>query len=297
MLKQASTRAIGIVAIATLLVVAMVFLMGQSRMSAQQEIIAEDDLRGVELLAAQAKNLDAAEERKNAGENMASIDGMMNKFTTAAMPDFTKDLLKVAPKAEDDFAVKPNRFGVVPQKKGIHPVVNENMDDLDNDDDILLQTGGDWTPQGQPGLAAEISKSREKEEADEMKSDGLKGHSVLSAVGLTKDNANEEAEVMDAEELALFQAPPSHLNKDGKIPQAITKKIPVVKTLKSSLTYDEHPDYEKEEEDEVERDFGGSDILSAIGMGSLKQKPELERLGRITKDDLDFSLDDDDDSK
>merc|ERR1719197_784682 len=162
MLKQAPTRAIGIVATATLLVVAMVFLMGQSRMSAQQEIIAEDDLRGVELLAAQAK-----------------------------------DLLKVAPKAEDDFAVKPNRFGVVPQKKGIHPVVNENMDDLDNDDDILLQTGGDWTPQGQPGLAAEISKSREKEEADEMKSDGLKGHSVLSAVGLTKDNANEEAEVMD----------------------------------------------------------------------------------------------------
>ena len=82
---------------------------------------------------------------------------------------FTKDLLKVAPKAEDDFAVKPNRFGVVPQKKGIHPVVNENMDDLDNDDDILLQTGGDWTPQGQPGLAAEISKSREKEEADEVR--------------------------------------------------------------------------------------------------------------------------------
>ena len=61
MLKQAPTRAIGIVAIATLLVVAMVFLMGQSRcaptpagptrcvpnpatchrMSAQQEIIAE----------------------------------------------------------------------------------------------------------------------------------------------------------------------------------------------------------------------------------------------------------------
>ena len=108
-----------------------------------------------------------------------------------------------------------------------------------------------------------------------MKSDGLQGHSVLSAVGLTKDNANEDAELMDAEELALFQAPPSHLNKDGKIPQAITKKIPVVKTLKSSLTYDEHPDYEKEEEDEVERDFGGSDILSAIGMGSLKQKPEV----------------------
>ena len=44
-------------------------------------------LRGVELLAAQAENLDRTEARKSAGENMASFDGMLNKFTTSAMPD------------------------------------------------------------------------------------------------------------------------------------------------------------------------------------------------------------------
>lgn len=277
----------------------MVCLAGNQRMSAQNEIVTEDQpgLRGVELLAAQAKNLDDAEARKNQGQNMASIDGMMNKFTTAAMPDFTQDLLKVAPKASNEYGVKPNRFGVVPQNKAIRPVVNEDIDDLEDDDDVLLQVEGEWTPQGQPGLGDALAQAHAEDEKEDMDAAGIQGHSVLSAVGITRDDDNDDAELMDGEELQLFQAPPSHLNKEGKVPMGISKKIPVVKTLTSPLSYDDHPDYEREEENQVDREFGGNDILSAIGMGAQKRTPELERLGRITKDDLDFDFTIDDSSK
>jgi len=289
------TRMYGFGLMATLVVLAVLMMARENRISAQQEIVAESNgLRGVELLAAQAENLDRTEARKSAGENMASFDGMLNKFTTSAMPDFTKDLLEQAPKP-NEYAIKPDRFGAVPEDKTMRPTVNEDMDDLENDDDILLQMGGaeaEWTPQGQSGLSDAISKHRQEQEASELKSDGLEGTDVLSAIGLTTEQeSNEDAELMETEELALFQSPPSHLTKDGKVPASIASKIPVVKSLTSSLSYNDHPDYEKEEDNEVDQDFGGSDILSAAGIGSFKQEPQLEKLGRITKDDLDFDLD------
>jgi len=214
---------------------------------------------------------------------------------------FTKDLLEQAPKP-NEYAIKPDRFGAVPEDKTMRPTVNEDMDDLENDDDILLQMGGaeaEWTPQGQSGLSDAISKHRQEQEASEvtpetpavspsasradpffalmqLKSDGLEGTDVLSAIGLTTEQeSNEDAELMETEELALFQSPPSHLTKDGKVPASIASKIPVVKSLTSSLSYNDHPDYEKEEDNEVDQDFGGSDILSAAGIGSFKQEPQV----------------------
>jgi len=54
----------------------------------------------------------------------------------------------------------------------------------------LVQVQGsseDWVPKGQPGMAEQIDQLKSIEQDDKLKSDGLKGRTVLSSVGMKGD--------------------------------------------------------------------------------------------------------------
>lgn len=156
---------------------------------------------------------------------------------------------------------------------------NDEEDDdsgLNTEDLMLLQVPAtdEWVPQGQGGLSDQIRAVAEDQEKDELKQDGLEGASVLSAVGLTHDDEDEE----------FIQQEDNDWHPKGQ-------------QIKQSKTYDEEeettrthtPAYDEDMYDGLQPD---TTILGAIGLGHhMKPSDEASELGKINPDDIDLSLD------
>merc|ERR1712159_723294 len=100
--------------------------------------------------------------------------------------------------------------------------------------------GEEWAPTGQSGLSADIMKAKKSDQEDEMSNDGLRGHSVLSAVGITND------EDQDPDLFSFVQMETSEWTPTDSIGAEITKA--------------------HEEEKDHTADLQGHNILSAVGI-------------------------------
>jgi len=128
---------------------------------------------------------------------------------------------------------------------------------------------GTWVPGGQSGLATHIQDAKNDDEEASMKEDGLKGHSILSAVG-----ANDDDETMF-------------------IQDKVAEWTPMGQKVHSSQNYEDQKENKEEEEMPSFMDDGldGDDLLSAVGMGAhMKPKDEAADLGTLKAEDLDLDL-------
>jgi len=150
-----------------------------------------------------------------------------------------------------------------------------NYDDISDEDLGLVQvsaTADDdaWVPKGQPGLANQIRDTKDSDEENEMKEDGLKGHSMLSAAGVG------ETEFLQQDAVSSWKP-------KG---QAV-KKVKSYDNAQSDTEEDEFEHDEKYMDDGIE----GDDMLSAVGMGDhLKPTDEVGELGTLKAEDLDLDL-------
>jgi hypothetical protein len=101
--------------------------------------------------------------------------------------------------------------------------------------------GEEWAPKGQPGLSADIMNAKKSDQENEMSNDGLRGHSVLSAVGITND------EDQDPDLFSFVQMETSEWTPTDSIGAEITKA------------------HEDEDKDDT-ADLMGHNILSAVGI-------------------------------
>jgi len=296
-------RVTGCAIFAALLVIAIVCFLQTSKSSG--EIMAEEDkvdltkLGGVALVEAQAKHLDEIADAKNAGNNMASVDSMLHNFQETEDPNFTADLVKAAP--EPDAWGTPDKNGNIKKTVDLH-TVDQSMVEEEDDNDILLQQQAvvddtEWVPQGQHGMSESIKQVRAAAKDDELKQDGIKGDTILSAAGLEaeRDPAIPDIDAQDLlgedsdtnGEMMLFQAPKSNFEPDDEEDESLTikkAKLPKARELTSNYDYDGNAIKEPKEEPL------GNDILSAIGMGD-QEKDEIKELGTLKADDLDFTMD------
>jgi len=305
---RGSARVTGFGIMAALLVIGMVCVLQTNKSSG--EIMAEEDkvdvnkLGGVELLAAQNRQIDRETDMMNP-ENMKSVDNMLQGFQQAEDPDFTADLLKSAP--------KPSAWGV-PDKNGRIKTdaqvasIDTSIPTDEDEDDFLVQTDASdeaWVPHGQAGMSDAINKVKQDAQIKQLKDDGLKGDSVLDAVGITGHAAVDPAIPTlsaddlysgDEEDMMLFQAPGSNFEggdlKEKKAPKAgdnaneiEVNDLPQARELTSDYDYDGSAIKEPKEEPL------GDNILSAVGMSG-GHNNEIEQLGAIHAEDLELDFGD-----
>lgn len=131
---------------------------------------------------------------------------------------------------------------------------------------LVQVEASEWVPQGQTGLADTIHDREADDEAAEVKSDGLKGTSLLSAVGMS-------------EETAFVQ-------------DAVAEWKPKGQHYEEKETFEESDSAFKMEQKLHDDGLEGEGVLSAIGMAE-QNKPadEMADLGTIKDDELDLDLD------
>jgi len=299
---RGSARVTGFGIMAALLVIGMVCVLQTNKSSG--EIMAEEDkvdmskLGGVELLAAQDRQIHRETDVMNP-DNMKSVDNMLHGFQQAEDPNFTADLLKSAPKAEE-WGI-PDKNGNIKTDAHISPIDTSIPTD-EEEEDILVQTASDdeeWVPHGQDGMAEAINKVKQAAQEKELQDDGLKGDSVLDAVGISggakvnpamPELSANDLYSGDEEDLMLFQAPGSNFEggdlKEKKAPTDTDKievnDLPQAHELTSDYDYDGTTIKEPKEEPL------GDSILGAIGLSG--QRNEIEQIGAIHADDLDLDF-------
>jgi len=131
---------------------------------------------------------------------------------------------------------------------------------------------GAWVPAGQPGLANHIQDAKDDEKEATMEEDGLKGHSILSAVGANDDQDDDDA---------MF------------VQDKVAEWTPLGQKVKSS--YEDQKEHQGEKDSEMvsfmNDGLEGDNLLSAVGMADqMKPKDEAADLGTLRAEDLDFDL-------
>lgn len=163
--------------------------------------------------------------------------------------------------------------------------ITKDADDVENadfsDEELgLVQVAvsaddGAWVPSGQSGLSSAIKKSKDEDEAAEMKEDGLKGHSMLSAAGMSDDTEQD-----DDEETMFIQDKVAEWTPVGQKVKA-----------KDSQSYEEKKEKEEQESSYLDDGLDGDSLLSAVGLGDhMKPSDEAADLGTLKADDLDLDL-------
>merc|ERR1711881_312196 len=167
---------------------------------------------------------------------------------------------------------------------------DEKKDDDSYDDLQLIQEEDDsWEPQGQSGLSESIRSAHEKEAAQQIKRDGLKGNDVLASVGMESAGSNTEEEdptdigdifghdSESSETEFMQQWQPKGQNLEGTPEEAMEKE-------EKAEANDLVPYKAKQDEDftPAEKDSGPGDILGAVGIKNEdEEEDEVEKIGTL----------------
>merc|ERR1712166_808006 len=302
-------------------------------------MIKEEKHFGNNQLEEQAAALDAQRDAMSAGMNVASVFDSLHKSSVPAEDkDLTAELEAAAPQKDDlDVVLSPNKLGLIKYHDGKAYLANPPEDDSDNEELIqlptiqkktavkkseettLIQTSdGDWNPTGQEDLDTSISAAYDADEDEQIKADGLKGTSMLSAAGID-DRADEEAsetffvqestawtpsgqagmtEQIESAEESDEQA---KIKADGLKGQSVLSAAAIDEDEDEELIQEWTPvgqkiigqTYEDDEEEKKDTDpwntpddgLDGNDILSAVGMENHKKTASDEE-GLISAEDL-----------
>lgn len=238
----------------------------------EEEALKEDHLQGHSVLSAIGITED---EDDTPLFSLVQTDATWEPEGQAGMSDAIKQSKAQAQESED----KENGFKgeSVLSAVGITQDAADDVENADFSDEELglslvqVDATADWVPAGQPGLSGAIQHRKDDDEATEMKEDGLKGHSILSAVG-AQDEEDEDDETMFIQDQVADWKP-----KGQKVG--------------SSQTY-ENTKEKKQEMPEWTEDDGleGDNLLSAVGMGGFSSKDEAADLGMLKDEDLDLDL-------
>jgi len=216
-----------------MLVVMAVSVFNEAEQSGEH-VAQEQDLRGVELLRDEAAKLDAKRRAAKKGHGLDLVDSMMHRFQTEKEDDEEKKEMKQLDKG---LALSPKDLGIVTYNPDGTPQLN------------LLQQQDDesWTPQGQQGLADDMKKAHQEEDAAQTKEDGLKGHDVLSSIGLSDGQQSE-----DSDDFELVQDDGGDWAPSGQ----------------SGLAEQIGKAHQKEEAAQIKADgLDGDDMLGSAGIG------------------------------
>merc|ERR1711865_656584 len=192
---------------------------------------------------------------------------------------------------------------------------------IDSEETMLMQmSDSEWKPTGQEDLATALSAARDSDEADQIKADGLKGTSMLSAAGI-HDGAEDEEE--EAPETFFLQEPtawtPSgqagmteqiesaeesdeqaEIKADGLKGQSVLSAAAIDEDedeemiqewtpVGQKVTVQTYEDHEQEKDTDPwntpDDGLDGNDILSAVGMENHK-KTDSDEEGLISAEDL-----------
>lgn len=160
-------RAAALGVASTLLVIAALCVLDASMSSRFEDVaestpINEEDLRGNNLLKAQAKALDDERHFENRGKDMRSVDEMLEGFQAPSGDDYnslTEALEKQAPKKDDlDVALS----SAIPDAQGVIHFGGEKPKDPLAAELEFVQVE-DWTPSGQEGLSQAISDAKDSQ--------------------------------------------------------------------------------------------------------------------------------------
>jgi len=242
---QRSTRAVASSVIAVLALVGTLCVIDQRQAHEHvAEVVDDDNLSGDNLLKAQASALNAERARMGKGSQLKAMDDMVHGFTSKTFSkeegdEFEKSLEQNAPK-KDSLAeqLSPSALGIAPKRSD--PI-------MEGEELNLVQ---EWTPSGQPELAAQIAKAKQDDEEAEAASSGLKGHTILSATGIVKEESQSPWGDLD---LSLVQ---TKTTSGDWTPQGQSGLASQIAAAKSA-----------DEEDEAkENGIKGHGILSAAGV-------------------------------
>lgn len=206
MVSFARGAAVGVAS--TLLVIAALCVI-DARMNSRFEEVAEArDLRGNDLLKAQADALNEERHLAAHGQDMTSVDDMLHGFQTPTQDSYselTEELEKQAPKKTDlDVALSAQ----MPNAQGIIKVVGDEKKASRPEEELFAEEMNfvqEWTPMGQSGLAGRIDEVKASDEEESLKEDRLEGHGLLSSIGLEKDEDDDVFGTVFVQEEATWE--------------------------------------------------------------------------------------------
>lgn len=185
----------------------------------------------------------------------------------------------------------------------------------DSEEAMLMQTSdGGWHPTGQEDLDTVISAARDSDEAEEIKADGLKGTSMLSAAGIADESDEESPETFFLQEpTAWTPSGQAGMNEQIKSAEESDEQAEIKadglkgQSVLSAVAIDEDEEMIQEwspkgqqiaEETYVEEEnkdadpwnkpddgLDGDNILSAVGMEK-HMKADSDEEGLISAEDL-----------
>lgn len=152
------------------------------------------------------------------------------------------------------------------------------------DMNFVQMEDSDWTPNNP--LNAQVAQIKQDEHEQQLKSDGLKGDSVLGSVGLDDDSKDENGD--DFEFVQQWQ--PKPLVGHSAAPVAVKAQKPQEDAEEEfeddSSSYDDEE--QAEEYDKIGEESMGTDILGAGNMDHAKKhdNDSLAAVGALSLDDL-----------
>jgi hypothetical protein len=179
MMRASNARIFGSGLLAVCALIATLYVLDESTLSAHEAVVKGDELSGDSLLRTEANVLDALD---HVDQGKSSFDMLHDYQKPGEDTELTKQLEAAAPQTDDlDVAFSPDKLGLVKFKKGkavFEPPADE--------EDYLIQVD-DWEPHGQEELADQIEAAKTKEEQSTLKADGMEGDDVISAAGVGQD--------------------------------------------------------------------------------------------------------------
>jgi len=253
-----------------------------------QDLMDSDDLKGEHVLSAVGVDGDeSAEADPNSSDfgdlNLVQVKGSSSDWVPKGQPGM-KEKIDSLKDEENDYKLKSDGL------KGTTVLSSVGMKGDKEDPlefEFVQEEDSSWTPKNP--LSAQVAQIKEDEHREKLKSDGLKGNSVLSSAGLDDDSKDENGDHF-LEFVQQWQPKPLVGAHKAAAPTPVKAQKPLADPEDEEFEDDEDSSDEEqaEEYDKLGEESMGTDILGAGNMDHAKkqEKDSLAEVGALSLDDL-----------
>jgi hypothetical protein len=249
-----------------------------------QDLLASDDLKGDHLLSSAGIEGDDSEEADPNSSDFGDLNLVQeasSEWVPKGQPGMKQQIDDLKSKEQESQLKDDGLKG-----RTVLSSVGMKGDKEDPLEFEFVQDDSEWTPKN--SLSQQVEQIKQEDQKEKLKSDGLKGDSVLGSVGLDDDSKDENGDQF-LNLVQQWQPKPLLEHKAAPAPVKAQKPLEDQDDDEEYVDEDESSDEEQAEEyDKLGEESMGTDILGAGNMDHAKRKDHdsLAEVGALTLDDL-----------